>query len=799
MGTHLFKWTSPADEVYVTGTFDDWSKSVKLTKDAGIFTKQVDLPAASADIYYKFVVDGDWIIDSTQSTAKDAKGNENNILRKEDIQPHAVSAIQSRVGPGATSAALAGAVPQEKNKTSSEPHMPGDFPESPSKETPGAKAGEPSASDFFSMGDIVPDFSAYKTAARPDTDPSKQYTYGEKATAAGAGVLGAAGAARGAAIASAKNAGEKAKETITGGSKEGEQSFGVSPLPATSGIGNPIQTKPGEKLPPSSDYTSNTTTSHVKLDRESYEKSDAYPTAGADAGSAKTRGATIIPESSLPMGSNVSKGPADLAAIRSAAGGDTSTAALAGEQPIRPRGVPEVVHDSHQEANASPEAAAKPSATADKSAVEQELKDKVPEEKPTSESSSAKPATAGGIGAVAAGAAASSGGFGSKISSLFGGGSKNEKPADAVPETVKESEKAANASPEAAANPEAVQEKSEVERELKSKIAPSQSAGEPAPVASAATTATAPHPQIGSEGGQGKDTAQDTDAASSDTKDKAKQGGIIAGVTGAATAAGGAAYAATQSAKDKATGSSDTSKDTASGGKPPPTSAEGTTSSTITNVQDIPATHATQSASAFSNDPTIADDSTAGAIAAATGAGTLSSQTSTTPASKDDPVVPAAASGATASSSDKKDAPALNTSKETPAQSVATEAKQIASEPSSSAAVAATTPAEKKDDEREGRLKAQPDTPKQRILEDDVSPHTRPAVTTGVTEGTVTNKSEAPKHKRGVSEATGKALAGADSPSSSSAGSPTTGAEGKKKSGGLKGFFRKLRATKEAP
>lgn len=35
-----------ADEVFVTGTFDDWQKTVKLEKVYGVFEKTVELPKA---------------------------------------------------------------------------------------------------------------------------------------------------------------------------------------------------------------------------------------------------------------------------------------------------------------------------------------------------------------------------------------------------------------------------------------------------------------------------------------------------------------------------------------------------------------------------------------------------------------------------------------------------------------------------------------------------------------------------------------------------------------------------------
>lgn len=43
----------PAEEVYVTGTFDNWSKSEKLEKVDGIFQKTVTLPNSQDKIYYK--------------------------------------------------------------------------------------------------------------------------------------------------------------------------------------------------------------------------------------------------------------------------------------------------------------------------------------------------------------------------------------------------------------------------------------------------------------------------------------------------------------------------------------------------------------------------------------------------------------------------------------------------------------------------------------------------------------------------------------------------------------------------
>jgi hypothetical protein len=75
---------------------------------------------------------------------------------------------------------------------------------------------------------------------------------------------------------------EKAQEGVPGAFPEtpaaepsNEASFGVNPLPATAGAVNPIQLAPGEKIP--EELAGQSTTSNVKLDPESYEKSDTLP------------------------------------------------------------------------------------------------------------------------------------------------------------------------------------------------------------------------------------------------------------------------------------------------------------------------------------------------------------------------------------------------------------------------------------------------------------------------------------------------------------------------------------------
>jgi hypothetical protein len=125
--------------------------------------------------------------------------------------------------------------------------------------------------------------------------------------------------------------------------------------------------------------------------------------------------------------------------------------------------VPEPVKESIVQAGESPEAAALEEPVAEKSAVERELLSVI---KPEQAHGEPAPKIDGAAAAPAI--------------------NEHSEPAAAVPEAVKESIADAHASPEAAANPEAVAEKKALEKELLSEIKPEQGTGEPAPKIAAA-------------------------------------------------------------------------------------------------------------------------------------------------------------------------------------------------------------------------------------------------------------------------------------------------------------------------
>ncbi|KAG5362326.1 5'-AMP-activated protein kinase subunit beta-1 [Yarrowia sp. C11] len=78
MVQHTFEWPFGGSEVLVSGTFDNWSKSVKLDKTSTGFSKTVTLPKETTK--YKFYVDGVWKVDVGAPTEKDGEGNLNNVL-----------------------------------------------------------------------------------------------------------------------------------------------------------------------------------------------------------------------------------------------------------------------------------------------------------------------------------------------------------------------------------------------------------------------------------------------------------------------------------------------------------------------------------------------------------------------------------------------------------------------------------------------------------------------------------------------------------------------------------------------
>ncbi|KAF2719186.1 carbohydrate-binding module family 48 protein [Polychaeton citri CBS 116435] len=240
MGSYTFRWEHPSQQVYVTGTFDNWSKTVELDKKGDIFEKTVDLPKADEKIFYKFVADGDWKHDHTAKSETDHEGNVNNVLYPDDIKPswsHSTGAESTQV----------------EAETSSKGTGEGLFGGGLAA-AGGIGAAGLAAATLSSAG---PGSSTADKAGQQPIEERKEATVlgeDEKPDFGAAALSSAAPGSSTAAMAGAV-AKEADKKTTSNGSvaapgafpetpvAEEEKTFGVNPIPVSAGIGNPSESE----------------------------------------------------------------------------------------------------------------------------------------------------------------------------------------------------------------------------------------------------------------------------------------------------------------------------------------------------------------------------------------------------------------------------------------------------------------------------------------------------------------------------------------------------------------------------
>ncbi|XRM48468.1 Cruciform DNA binding protein [Aspergillus tubingensis] len=475
MGSYTFTWPYNANEVFVTGTFDDWGKTVKLDRVGDVFEKEVPLPVTDEKVHYKFVVDGIWTTDNRAPEEDDGSSNINNVLYPDQILKESTTPLlngtaeMAGVTPGSTTAALAAGVPKE---SSSKQGQNGYYP-TISSAAPGSTTA--------ALGQDVP---LEQRANVPGSYPITPASEADK--------------------------------------------FSVNPIPASSGAGNPIKLNPGEKVPDPSTFNANTISSTARTDRAGYEQGTSggfpgSPAYDASAFAIPPVSKNMIPESSLPMGE--SQGATEPSYTIQSAAPTSTTAGLAAAVPLESqrqtggrvptRDVPDVVRQSLSEAHRDPEAATSKEAVDEKKEMEEELRRKVPVDNSTG---APAPTTVAGLGTSSglgftAGAAPSTNlgpstgldvatgmgtttGLGAVAGATAAQGSQKETtsglPAHDVPDVVKQSISEAHRDPEAAGVEEAVGEKREVEEELQQKVPVSNQSGTPAPVITAATSERAP-------------------------------------------------------------------------------------------------------------------------------------------------------------------------------------------------------------------------------------------------------------------------------------------------------------------
>lgn len=80
--SHTFRRSAPSDAtVSIAGTFSNWDP-VALAFDAAVSEFAVEMKLKSGEAYeYKYILNGEWLCDSSLPTVTDDAGNVNNVLR----------------------------------------------------------------------------------------------------------------------------------------------------------------------------------------------------------------------------------------------------------------------------------------------------------------------------------------------------------------------------------------------------------------------------------------------------------------------------------------------------------------------------------------------------------------------------------------------------------------------------------------------------------------------------------------------------------------------------------------------
>lgn len=462
----------------------------------------------------------------------------------------------SNITPQSTTAELAAKVPKEPPNPGpdSSSNLPGSFPETPANELPSfsvnpllATAGVGNPVNL-QAGEKVPDSSTLtpntiSSTIRDDPDlvEASKDSHGKGKNSEQSVSINPIPATSGVGNPIQLKAGQKVPDptTLTSNTisstirddpdlaeaaRDSEKSFSVKPLPATSGIGNPVQLKSGDTLPDPTSYTQNTIQSNVTLDKGSYDQNPSVyqlpdvvtpqqerDAAGRGIFNMPPVAGVMIPESSLPIGSGPYLEQDPGVTIQSAAP-KSSTAALAGQVPLEPRTVPR----GSEEPDATIQSAGPGSTTADlagKTPLEPKNKSKGSEPPDvTIQSVGPNSTTARLAGQVpleprsvprssgvpdvtiqSAGPNSTTADLAGKVPLEPNNETKASEAPDVtiqsvgpnstsanlagqvplephVPHVVEESQRKAGFPPEASANSEAVREKSEVEEELESKV-----------------------------------------------------------------------------------------------------------------------------------------------------------------------------------------------------------------------------------------------------------------------------------------------------------------------------------------
>uniref|UniRef100_A0A8D2LCL2 Protein kinase AMP-activated non-catalytic subunit beta 2 n=1 Tax=Varanus komodoensis TaxID=61221 RepID=A0A8D2LCL2_VARKO len=82
----VIRWTEGGKEVFISGSFNNWSAKIPLIKSHNDFVAILDLP--EGEHQYKFFVDGQWVHDPSEPVVTSQMGTINNIIhvKKSDFE-----------------------------------------------------------------------------------------------------------------------------------------------------------------------------------------------------------------------------------------------------------------------------------------------------------------------------------------------------------------------------------------------------------------------------------------------------------------------------------------------------------------------------------------------------------------------------------------------------------------------------------------------------------------------------------------------------------------------------------------
>lgn len=82
----VIRWAGGGKEVYIAGSFNNWSTKIPLNKSHNDFVAILDLP--EGEHQYKFFVDGQWVHDPSEPVVTSQLGTINNLIqvKKSDFE-----------------------------------------------------------------------------------------------------------------------------------------------------------------------------------------------------------------------------------------------------------------------------------------------------------------------------------------------------------------------------------------------------------------------------------------------------------------------------------------------------------------------------------------------------------------------------------------------------------------------------------------------------------------------------------------------------------------------------------------